>query len=438
MDRPRRRLPLLVATAAVVALVGSSGVAAQTPEQPATTLRVTIDRLLAEHALLSMDVIRSAMIGGPDFDAAAALLDANTAEVIGAIEGVYGPEAGAAFGDQWRNHIGYLVDYARARVSGDADAAGLAQRQLDRYVAEFSALLAEAMPVLPKRTVRGLISEHVQQLEHVADFDEGHFGQAYPAIRHTHHHMFDIGDGLVVGIINGFPDRFPGREQAFSAATDLRIAMDRLFGEHTHLAALAMRATIDDAPDVASAASAVEQNSAEIAGVIGDLYGQQAGEAFASLWNSHVSSYLAYVDASAAADESAVETALAGLSDYHRDFSAFVAGANPFLSASDVEALISTHTDHLVGQADAYAAGDYETAHRLAHEAYVHTGTLSASLAAAIGEQFPQRFPDTGTAGLTVAGSEFVSVALAIALALAGIGVAHWRRARAGADAFSE
>jgi hypothetical protein len=405
-------------------------------DPPATALRVGLDRLLAEHALLSMEVVRSAIADAPDFDAAAGVLEENTSEIIAAIEDVYGPEAGAAFGEQWRNHIGYLVDYARATAEGDSEASALASRQLDRYVSDFSELLAGAMPVLPAETVEHLIDEHVRQLEHVAAFDHADFGHAYPAIRDTYRHMFDIGDGLVIGIVSAFPERFTGRELAFSPATDLRITLDRLLGEHTYLAALAMRATLNEAPDRVNAAEALAGNSADLAAAIAGIYGQAAGDAFGALWESHVTSYFAYVAGLADDDDAAVADALDQLRDYRRDFSSFIANANPFVPDAALEGLLEAHTDHLVRQADAYAAEDYDASHRLAREAYAHTAELSASLAAAIQDQFPQRFPD---AAMTApAGSWPIAAAGALgALGLLTVLVVRSRRARVGGGSVS-
>jgi hypothetical protein len=397
-------------------------------DAPATALRVALDRLLAEHALLSMEVVRSAIARTPDFDAAAEVLDENTTEIIAAIEDVYGAEAGAAFGEQWRNHIGYLVDYARAAIEGDAEAAALASEQLDRYVADFSALLVDAMPVLPAETVEGLIDEHVRQLEHVAAFDQAEFGRAYPAIRQTYRHMFDIGDGLVIGIVTAFPGRFPGRDQAFSPATDLRITLDRLLGEHSFLAALAMRATLNGSPDTDSAAGALAENSADLQSAMAGIYGDAAGDAFGSLWDSHVTSYFDYVVGLTEGDQAAIEDALDRLADYRREFGMFVADANPFLSAASLAALLKAHTDHLVRQADAYAAGDWAASHRLGREAYAHTAELSGSLAAAIHDQFPRRFPDAAMAGPSAPWPLGVSLALGATGVLAVLVVRSRRR----------
>jgi hypothetical protein len=433
-----RRVLWISLVVMVTTLVAPSMIAGQDDDDPATTLRVTMARLLAEHAMLSLEVVRSAIAATPDLEAGQAMLERNTNEVIAAIEGVFGREAGAAFAEQWRNHIGYLVDYARARIEGDADAAELASAQLDRYVAEFSALLAEAMPALPRETVTELIHSHVQQLEHVAAFDEGDFGHAYPAIRETYRHMFDIGDGLVVGIVTAFPSRFAGREHAFSPATDLRMSLDRLLGEHTYLAALAMRATLNGDPDARSAADALNENAAELAALIEEIYGAAAGDAFADLWTSHVGSYFAYVEALAEEDQAAAETALAGLTHYRHDFSGFVADANPLVTQAVFASLIEAHSDHLVRQADAYAAGDYEAAYQLARDAYDHSGELSASLAGAIGDQFPRLFPDTAMDPRPTAFLVAIGIGLALAGLAAGVVVARRRRGPVAGASISE
>ncbi|MGH2427377.1 MAG: hypothetical protein ACRDGV_00625 [Candidatus Limnocylindria bacterium] len=434
--RPRHPLPTLLLSVSLVGLLAGPAIAQDEtpPDAPATALRVSLDRLLAEHAFLSLEVVRSGIAGNPDFTAAAAVLEDNTTEIVAAIESVYGAEAAEAFGEHWRNHIGFLVDYARALVDGDADAAQLASEQLDRYVADFSGFLAEAIPALPQEAVEGLIEEHVQQLEHVSEFELSAFGDAYPAIRDTYRHMFTVGDGLAVGIVSLFPERFEGQEAAFSPATDLRITLDRLFGEHTYLAALAMRAALTDAPDAESAANALAENSAELQDTIAEVYGAEAGEAFGALWESHVDSYFAYVTGLATDDDAVSEGAVEDLGEYQTDFSAFVADANPFVPAEVLEALIATHTDHLITQADAYAAGDYELAFEIARDAYVHTAELSASLAAAISDQFPQRFPDAAMAPDRGSPWPLVGATLvvlgAVVVALRSLAVSVSRRAR--------
>jgi len=390
----RRFLPIMLAVATAAVAVPAMGLEERPPEAPATALRVVLGRALGEHAFLLGEVIRSGVADAPDFDAAADALGDNSADVIGAIEDVYGADAAAAFGEQWNNHVGYIVDYGRALANGDADAAQLASEQLDRYVADFGGFLADALPALPPDAVEGLIGEHVQQLEHVASFSMEDFVSAYGAIRETYAHMFAVGDGLTVGIVSRFPDRFTGRDQAFSPASDLRQTLDRLLGEHTYLAALAMRAILRGETTGETVEAALAANSDELRGTIDSVYGAEAGEAFASLWDEHDAAYVAYVAAVADGQESAAAAALDALAQHRMSFSGYVAEVNPFLSGDAFAALMANHTDNLVRQTDAYDAGEYDLAHDLAREAYVHAGEMSASLAGAIADQFPQLFPD--------------------------------------------
>jgi hypothetical protein len=365
---------------------------------PAVQLRLALDRVLAEHAFLSIEAMRTGIAGGPEFEVAADVLEANTADVVDLVEAAYGADAAVAFAEQWRNHIAYLVDYTRAVAEGDADARELAASQLQTYTQDFSALLVAANPGLPPDAVEGLIQEHVQHLEQIGSFADAGFREAYPSIRETYAHMFMVGDGLAIGILTGSGDRFPGRDTAFSPALDMRLSLDRLLGEHTYLAAIAMRARVTNAPDFEAAADALADNSADLAAQITQIYGEAAGEAFDGLWRSHTSFYLDYVEAAANGDTSAQTQALDGLRQYGADFSAFLADANPFLDEDGLEALLASHTEHLVSQVSSYVDGDYEAAYTTLREAYAHTELIAAGLAGAIADQFPRLFPDTATA----------------------------------------
>jgi len=416
----------------VAAMLATPVVARDEPlaEAPATALRVALARALGEHALLLGEVVRSGIADAPDFGAAAASLEANSNDLIAAIEDVYGDEAGTEFAEQWRNHVAYIVDYARARAGGDEDAAQLASDQLARYVADFSRFLADALPALPPDAVEGLIGEHVQQLQHVASFDENDYGGAYSAIRETYAHMFDVGDGLTTGIIGLYPGRFTGRHSAFSPATDLRVKLDLQLGEHSYLAAMAMRAVLRGAEDADSAADALSANSDDLRETIGEVYGPEARTAFGRLWRTHVIAYMAYVTALEDDDEAAADAALEKLAEYKTDFSAYVAEANPFLTSVALEALIGAHTDHLVAQADAYATGDYEASYQLGREAYAHAGEIGRSLAGAIAAQFPQLFPDTSVGVRPATPVVPIGAAvLAVIALLAGVRIMKARRA---------
>jgi hypothetical protein len=428
--RLQRALPIGLLCGVLTFSLAAPASAQDPADTPATQLRMAFDRVLAEHAFLIVQVMRTGLSGGAEFTAAGDALDENTEELVAAIESIYGQDAADAVDEQWRNHIAFIVDYARALDDNDTSAANLANSQLQVYVTDFSALLAGAAQ-LPKAAVEGLINEHIEQLQQVASFESADFGEAYPAIRDTYEHMFMIGDGLAGGIVALFPDRFPGRFSAFSRATDLRVTLNRLLGEHTELAALAMRAGLTDAPDEAAAGEALDENTAELQAAITTIYGAAAGTAFATRWRSHTDLYLDYVAATKASNTTAQATALRGLRNYRSSFTAFLVEANPLLSAAEFEDLLADHTDQLVEEVDQFAEGDFAAAYATGRDAFHHSGVLGDYLATAIADQFPDLFPNTA-ARESVPDVRLIGVWLLLAV-VPLLGLASWWSRRGGA-----
>jgi len=366
-------------------------------QAPATQIRVALDRVLAEHAFLIVQVMRTGLTPGPEFNAAADTLDANTNDLVAAIKSVYGEAAGTAFAEQWRNHIAFLVDYARALSKQDKSAAKLADSQLHQYVVTFSTILAGAVH-LPEAAVEGLIREHVEQLEQIAGFQASRFGEAYPGILMTYQHMFMIGDALATAIVEQSPHRFPGRQFAFSAAIDLRIKLDRLFGAQTELAALAMRAKVNGAADLAASRAAVNEATHDLTATISSVYGGAVDASAEAEWQKFGDLYLAYVTAKKTGDAAAQSTAAQNLQQYGTALADFLARVNPRLSTATLSQLISAHTSDLVKEADQYVSGSYAAAYATQRGAFARSGVLSAFVADGIASQFPDRFPDTAFA----------------------------------------
>ena len=366
-------------------------------ELPAVKLRIALDRVLGEHAFLVMETMRTGVGGGSDFDEAAAALEGNTADLVALIESVYGRESAKAFGDQWRNHHAYIVDYARAVAAGDADAQQVAESQLQRYIDDLATLLNKINPFLSTSVLRPLIAEHVQQLEQVAALGTESYASAYPAIRETYAHMFAVGDRLATAIVRQFPDRFTGGAVAFGPALDMRIALDRLLGEHTAMAGLAMRARLFEDADATAAADALRANGRDLEAVVRQVYGEAGYATFRSIWRGHLDLYLEYVDATARADVSAQAIALEGLGEFESRFTTFLAEANPHLQPDKLHELVHEHDLQLVDRVKAFAVDDYARAYQVGREGFMHTESMASVLATAIAQQFPQVFPDTST-----------------------------------------
>jgi hypothetical protein len=357
----------------------------------AADLRVTLDRLLGEHAFLATVAMQKGLDGAKDFKPAAAALDRNSVELADAIGSVYGPEARTAFLAQWRQHIGFFVDYTVATAKKDAAGKRKALADLDGYTTGFAGFLAQANPNLQKDGVAGLLTDHVRQLRVGLDsYASGNHQRTYAQAREAYGHMFMTGDGLAAAIAQQFPDKFPG--EGSSQATELRVTLDRLLGEHALLATLAMQKGLDGKKDFPVVAAALDRNSVELADAIGSVYGPEARTAFLSQWRQHIGFFVDYTVATAKKDAAGKRKALNGLEGYTRGFSQFLASANPNLKAADLQAGLTMHVGQLRMAIDNYAAGKYQASYANIREAHTHMFGTGDALAGAIATQFPDKF----------------------------------------------
>jgi hypothetical protein len=185
--------------------------AAPSTTTPAADLRVTLDRLLGEHAVLAMVATQKGYDGAPDFEAVAAALDENGVELSQAIGSVYGDEAGQQFLDGpalWRDHIGFFVDYTVGLAEKDKAAQQEAVENLAGYTGAFSGFLAEATG-LPQAALQESTMEHVMQLKGQIDaYAAGDYEEAARLFRQAYEHMVMTGDTLADAIVQQNPDEF--------------------------------------------------------------------------------------------------------------------------------------------------------------------------------------------------------------------------------------
>jgi hypothetical protein len=406
MYRSRLLTTLFAALALALSTFGSAA-AIEGIDTPASDLRITLSRLLSEHAFLTVQALEAGVTDNDQFAAAAEALEANTSELEDAIAGVYNEEAGQRFGDLWRAHIGYLVDYTRARQAADPVAEQRAIDGLEAYQNEFVSFLAGSNPHLSEEALHHLLEDHLAQLKQVANLQAGDYDQVYAVAREAYGHMFELGDGLSLAIAEQFPDTFSGRNVAFGPAIDMQVTLDRLLGEHAFFAVEVMRHADADPEHQRAASEALASNGDSLSAAITDIYGDEAGRGFAEIWEQHNGYYVDYVRARLAGEEAGADAAKTGLEEFSDQAADFFVSANDLLDAEAVRSGLATHTDHLLEQVDAHVAGDYDAAFAIGREAHQHMGAVSDLLATGIANQFPERFlPDTalrsapGTSGI--------------------------------------
>ena len=359
---------------------------------PAADLRVTLDRLLGEHAHLAIFAMQKGVNGDPDFEAIAGGLEENTVALGDAIGSVYGDEAKEGFLKMWRDHIGFFVDYTVATAEGDEGGREAALGKLAGYQAAFSQFLAKANPNLTADGVSGLLGQHVDQLTSALDtYKAGDYAAAYKQVHAAHDHMSMTGDALAGAIATQFPDKFPARGVT-PAASDLRVALDKLLAEHASLAAFAMQKGVDGEKDFEAIAASLDENTVALGEAIGSVYGEEAQTSFLRIWRQHIGFFVDYTVATAEGDEAGRDAALDKLTGYRAEFSQFLAGANPNLTADGVSALLQDHVNQLTAALDTYKAGDYKQAYRQVRSSYEHMFMTGDALAEAIVTQSPEKY----------------------------------------------
>lgn len=392
-----------------------SAVAALAGSLSASDLRFALGRLLGEHAYLTMEAMRAAAANRPDLNALIGGLDANTDELTAAIGDVYGPAAGPEFKRLWQQHIDALIAFAKARASGDESTAAAAEASMTTFRSAFNTFLAGANPHLSGDEAHAL-QLHLDQLTSFVGMD---YDQVFATERAAYSHMFELGDSLAEAIAAQFPDRYAGANVALSPRTTLRLDLGRLLGEHLVLAAEAMRAGLDARPDSDAAAASLGANAADLAALIGRVYGPDAQSQFNELWGRHIDAYLRYIDGVRSGDAARRTAAFDDLKGYPTTLAEFLHNAAPALSVRDLETLISHHATALINQVDAAAAGDHERSVAVTREAYAHMFKVGDALGTAIADQFPDRFQDmkdSPATSMSEAGAPSVTVQYAVPL----------------------
>ncbi len=169
----------------------------------ATDLRVTLDNLLGEHALLAIWTTQAGYSWQKSFPALAAQLDRNSVAISKAIGSVYGAAAAKQFlngPNLWRAHIKYFVDYTVALAKKNVPAQKKAVANLMTYIQTQATFFAKATG-LPKQALVNDLTAHVLQLKGQLDaYARGDYKQSYALADGAYNHMFMTGD-LLAGAI---------------------------------------------------------------------------------------------------------------------------------------------------------------------------------------------------------------------------------------------
>ena len=211
---------------------------------------------------------------------------------------------------------------------------------------------------------------------------------------------------LVIGGVSGFMVGNSGSDEDAAAsdssliengtttspAAGLRVALNNALREHVNVAGVALRNVFTESPDAGAAVAALDNNSVEVAGLVGSVYGDQAEEDFLTLWRQHITFFANYTVAAREGDKAGMDQALEDLAGYGQAASTFFETANPNLPKSAVMPLLEAHRDLVIDTINLIGAGDFDAAYVKLGEAADQVGTIGDALADGIEKQYPEKF----------------------------------------------
>jgi hypothetical protein len=152
-------------TGTTLATAGLSSKAAADVSKAPENLRSAFAMLLGEHMELIVDAQRATFAGSPEFDAAAAQVNANTATLAKALGGIVGPKKAAEFQSAWANHVEGLMAYTAAVAGKDEAAETAAKENLDGFAERLALFFSDVVRnVLATDPLTDAITAHDEHL----------------------------------------------------------------------------------------------------------------------------------------------------------------------------------------------------------------------------------------------------------------------------------
>jgi hypothetical protein len=171
-------------------------------DAPPERLRSAYAMLLGEHMELIVEAQRATFAGAPQFQAAAAQVNANTTSLTKAMAALVGPAKAAEFQRAWANHVEGLLAYTAAVAGNDQNAKTVATQNLDgfaeRLALYFSDIVKNALAADPlTKAITAHDSHLINQVDAYAAKD---YPQAQQMELEGYQQMLEVANMLVSAI----------------------------------------------------------------------------------------------------------------------------------------------------------------------------------------------------------------------------------------------
>jgi hypothetical protein len=197
-------------------------------QAPAWRLRSQLARLLGEHVVLVVAATRAGVTNARDFTAAGESVNANTRDLAGAVDTLFGQGAAQRFQSLWADHVDQLMAYTAGVAARDAKRREDAVNRLNGFEKQFSSFLSTATAGrLPSTPLAQALLMHDQMLLAQVDaFAAKQYDQAHDSAYSTYGHMVEVAGQLA--------DAFAGTVGAQVPRGGSQTGYGGTAGEHDH------------------------------------------------------------------------------------------------------------------------------------------------------------------------------------------------------------
>jgi hypothetical protein len=178
---------------------------------PTAQLRSALTKLLGEHVALVIAAMRSTVSDPAGLAALGAAVNANTADLTGAIDSLFGATAAKGFQALWADHVDQLMAYARATAQHDSAGQERARFALRSFEQSFAGYLNGATQSRLGRPAlaQAFVMHDRELLAEIDAYAAKSFSQAQDLSDQTYQDMFMVSGQLAGAIGATLAGRLP-------------------------------------------------------------------------------------------------------------------------------------------------------------------------------------------------------------------------------------
>lgn len=181
--------------------------------------------------------------------------------------------------------------------------------------------------------------------------------------------------------------------KAADSPVDVRMAMRKLWEDHTSYTHQYVVSTLAGLPDAKDVADRLLRNQQDIGDAIKPYYGDEAGDKLASLLKDHIIIATKVVKEAKAGHKKQLDAAQKEWSQNGKDIAVFLSGANPDnWNESDLESMLQKHLDILTQQVVARLHKDWKADIEASDKGSEHMLMFADVLSDGVAKQFADKF----------------------------------------------